>query len=126
MRKAGKEIGARAAQTLLEQASCALKMIVASPEIESYAIGVTGNPNTRKQSYRQVATITGFVLLEWNLDAELTEFMERGLYDLIRNADGASDLNSKAVDRIKIGHYTPSINSKFEQIKGSEPFTRAD
>ena len=115
MMKAGNKLGSRAVAALLQDTYRVLEVIVASPRIAEYAIWVTGNPNTRQKSYRSVGATGGFVILAWNLDAELTEQIERGLYEQIASAPKNSVVYRKCHDRIKNDVYRRSINKKFRE-----------
>lgn len=115
MKKAGKVIGEQAAATLLNQVYGALEEVVASPKIAGYAIGVTGNPETRLRSYKGVCEVNGYVLLAWRLDAPLARFIEKGLYERIAAAPRGSKVFRKCHERIRSGAYRHSINRKFEE-----------
>ncbi len=112
MKKNGKDVGNKAAKNLLNEICSTLSDIIASPEISEYAIGITGNPETRQKSYKGIGVTSGFYLLAWGLSPELTGYIEEGLYDHIASSDKKTSIYKKCYKRIKEGPYRKSINKK--------------
>lgn len=114
MEKDGKPIEARRAEKLLQHVCQSLQDVVSSPSIENYAIGLTGNPVTRLQSYQRKGTVRGFVLLTWGMSRDLALHVEEGVYRFI-GFDRRSHTFKKCHKRISLGPYRSSANYKFSE-----------
>lgn len=99
--------------TKLELAKSMLETIVTSSKVSEYAIGITGNPDTRLSSYKRVCEVSGFALIAWKIKTQKILKMESDLYDYIQNAPKKSSVFKKAHRRMFNNHH-PSVNKKFE------------
>ena len=118
MKHGEKSISERKANSLLADICRSVDHIAASRFVEGYAIGLTGNPDTRLKSYRSVAKgdpVSGFALLAWGMSRELALHIEEGVYKHIKGSKTMSATFSKCNERIIQGPYRPSANRKFLQ-----------
>ncbi|SOB86755.1 hypothetical protein SAMN06297144_1864 [Sphingomonas guangdongensis] len=87
------------------------KAIAASKHVTQYVIGVTTNPSQRRASYagwarREGGNLDGFVILDWGLNRNQVEAVERHLFQGLVNDDKYGVIKM---------HYHPSIKDVDDQ-----------
>lgn len=121
MKRSGKLVSSRKADEILAGVCLAIDHIAASRFVEGYAIGLTGNPLTRIQSYKREEKkkknggIDGFALLAWGMSKELALYVEEGVYLHVKGKPKSSTTFAKCNERISCGQYRPSVNRKFKE-----------